>query len=122
MKNKSIKTAYAVIVAAMVYMAGYYLYEVNSGKTAKYCQATEAMVKSAWKNGAISTDEMHTMRFYVMRGGLHTPAYYRMRARQVRGMLARAYARQSDRQDCEQYAKAQPIKCYVKTQLQSYKP
>lgn len=115
MKNKSLKTAYAVIVAAMVYMACYYLYEVNSGKTAKYCAATEAMVKGAWKNGAISTDEMHTMRFYVMRGGLHTPAYYRMRARQVRGMVERAYARKSGRLECAQFSNAQPIEHHYTT-------
>ena len=122
MKNKSLKTAYAVIVIAIAYMVGYYLYDMNSGKTAKYCQATEAMVKSAWKNGAISTEEMHTMRFYVMRGGLHTLAYYRMRARYVRRKVEQANERHWERQASAQYAKVQPIKCYIKTQLQRYNP
>ena len=109
MKNKSLKTAYAVIMIAIAYMVGFYLYDMNSGKTARYCNATVAMVKSACKNGAITIDERRTMVYYV-NSGLHTAAYRRAKAREVRGMVERAYVRQSNRQ--ESAAK----------QLQSYKP
>ena len=116
MKNKSLKFAFSVIMAGLIYMGGYMVYDLSYGKTATMCKATVAMIKGAYKNGVITAEDKCAMVYYV-NSGIHTlcPAYARREARRVRAMVEHAYEQKRERQDCQQYEKVHVIKCHYTT-------